>query len=188
MYSSMSFDSVDRKTLQLLAKKHGVKANLSNARIIDELNSLNISPPALIGGAIFTEEMAVQESYDDEEDRGDRPTAIEETTRILSTTIETAEEQDHEVAAAKENISLSCTNVPAEAEAANSTPLKQKKAQAESKSTATVYASKDTSSKENATWKPRAMPNFKALHEKFPIVARRDTPTKNRGKLCTVNA
>jgi hypothetical protein len=35
----MDFSSLDRKALQALAKEHGIKANLSNSKIMEELTT-----------------------------------------------------------------------------------------------------------------------------------------------------
>ena len=65
--TGIDLTAFDRKTLQALAKQHGVKANLSNAKIIEELEALARGDAAAVAG---TAEKAIDGGRSTIEDTG----------------------------------------------------------------------------------------------------------------------
>lgn len=168
----MSLQGLDRKSLQSLAKQHGVRANQATSKLLSELVALNVSAviDCVAGGAEgeegvadvdgsepeFVAEEPSAEAKDEERTQTDgdqeaapRPKVAEERAPSI------------EACAGEENAAdmRNCARAPVSAKA-----LSSPSARAPPRS---PFGKSGTPSTETGAWRPRAMPDFKALHEKL---------------------
>jgi hypothetical protein len=191
----MDYGSLDRKALQALAKQHGIKANQSNAKIVDELMAISATETTAVVAKPTNESQNERQSllpvppiesfvkeviYDHNMDSAKKTN--ERLLTISMTSSQVASERTSALfkrvsSPAPAAVSLKRQASPASA-SRGKTPIKE------------PLSAKSPGTNDSYQFKPRPMPDFKRIHEKLvvskpidenkPLQPKPTTPTINK--------